>query len=160
MKERLLRNRVVRATLGGIAVATELGGMAFTVVDNTTIHSPANTLRRVEQLVPGYNPEAFHNAQQVVLDFKQQQHDLTAKTIQVPEHVTQAAAFVRDGRETHDKGSKLYQEMNANLALNTLGVVLGSFVVAIPGVLVLAETLSSKPRERTTQRRQSNSADA
>jgi hypothetical protein len=159
MMKEILRNRATRTIAASIAVMAGLGGIAFAEVDNTTIHSPANTLRRVEQLVPGYNPEAFHNAQQAVFDFKQQA-DLTAKTIQVPENVTQAAAFIRDGEETNNEGTKLYRQMRNNLFFKNLGVLLGSCVVGVSGAVVLAKTLSSKPRERITQRRQSNSADA
>ena len=152
MKERLLGNRTVRAALAGLGVIAGLGGVAYGEVDNSTINSPANRQKRVEQLVPGYNPEAFHNAQQAVFDFKQQA-DLTAKTIQVPENVTQAATLIRDGKETYHKGKKLHQEMEGNLELKTFGVLLGSFAVGLSGTAVLAETLSSKAKQRITQRR-------
>ncbi len=158
MKE-ILRNRTVRAALGGIVALAGIGGIMHSSVSDydPATHSSPKIERRVEQLVPGYNPQAFQKAEQVVDVFKQQQ-DLTAKTIEVPENVTQAAVFIRDGKKTYYDGSKLYKKMEKNKLRKNFGIFIGSLFVGIPGIVVLAVNLSPKPRERITQREKSNSA--
>ena len=158
MKE-ILRNREVRMVVTGIAAITGIFAIGYAEVDAFLVNSPARIEKRTEQLVPGYNPEAFRKAERVVSDFKQQA-DLTAKTIQVPEEVTQAAVFIRDEqkRGAYNEGTKLSQEMIGNRMNRNLKIAWGGFALFIPSGLALATDAFKSNRHRNANERTSSPA--
>ena len=91
MKEILLRNRAVRTTLAGIAAIAGLSAVAHSAIDSSVINSPANIQKRVEQLVPGYNPQEVKANQQIIFAFTTRETNKLitegAKTIEIPENV-------------------------------------------------------------------------
>ena len=161
MKERLMKeifkNRTIRMIAGAAATIGGLSGIVYPQYDYLETHSPANTDKIVERLVPGYNPEAFRKAGKVVFDFKQQV-DLTAKTIEVPDHVTQAATFIREERETYNEGRKLNDQMRRKIWFRDMGVVGGAGIAVIIGGIVFAKNLPSEAKVLTTQRKKSSPA--
>ena len=147
MKE-TVRNVAIRTT-AGIAAIAGICAVGYAQVDAFVINSPAKIEKRVEQLVPGYNSQELQIAQQVfeqvIIDFNTQEEDLIkkgAKTIEIPENVTQAATFIRDAEKTYKEGKKLSEEMTSNVMNRTLKTAWGGIVLFLPSAIVFAATFA------------------
>lgn len=159
MRKETLRNIRIRTAVAGIAAISGVSGIIYPIVDAYTAHSPAKIQKRAEQLVPSYHPEEFQVNQQTIADFIAEAKKLTtegAKTIPVPERITQAAAFIKDQQEAHNESRRLSEQMineihKKNLISMSIGTVLA--VLGISTLIGMRSFPFSQAPEKTEERK-------